>query len=97
MILDLPKSALRVLDSLSRAGPMSPKDISEQADLAPRTVSFALRRLLGKKLLKKVPNFEDMRQPLYIVNTEMIRDAFSERNASPLIRMLTIMDWKKTA
>jgi len=73
MSLNLPKSALLVLEGLTVSGPMSPKDISEKTKLAPRTVSFALRRLLGWRLCRKVPNLSDMRQPLYLANQEMAR------------------------
>jgi len=71
---NLPKSALIVLEGLTVSGPMSPKDISEKTKLAPRTVSFALRRLLGWSLCRKVPNLRDMRQPLYLANREMARN-----------------------
>lgn len=65
MSIELPRSAIIVLDRLTTEGPMTPKDISSQVDLAPRTVSFALRKLIGQKLCKKIPNLTDMRQPLY--------------------------------
>jgi DNA-binding transcriptional regulator GbsR (MarR family) len=74
MSSNLPKSALIVLKGLTVSGPMSPKDISEKTKLAPRTVSFALRRLLGWRLCRKVPNLSDMRQPLYLANQEMARN-----------------------
>jgi DNA-binding MarR family transcriptional regulator len=65
MSIELPRSAIIVLDRLTTEGPMTPKDISSRVDLAPRTVSFALRKLMGQKLCKKIPNLTDMRQPLY--------------------------------
>jgi DNA-binding MarR family transcriptional regulator len=68
--LDLPRSAIIVLDRLSHEGPMTPKDISRKVSLAPRTVSFALRKLMRRNLCKKIPNLSDMRQPLYLVNKE---------------------------
>jgi DNA-binding MarR family transcriptional regulator len=49
---------------------MTPKDISRKVSLAPRTVSFALRKLMRRNLCKKIPNLSDMRQPLYLVNKE---------------------------
>ncbi|MDF1537876.1 MAG: hypothetical protein P1Q69_03130, partial [Candidatus Thorarchaeota archaeon] len=55
-------------------GPMTPKDISNRVDLAPRTVSFALRKLVGQNLCKKIPNLSDMRQPLYLANEDTARE-----------------------
>lgn len=53
---------------------MTPKDISVKVDLAPRTVSFALRKLIGLDLCKKVPNLQDMRQPLYLADMKQARE-----------------------
>ncbi len=67
---DLPRSAVIVLDRLTSEGPLTPKDLSNKVDLAPRTVSFALRKLMRQKLCKKIPNLRDMRQPLYLADAE---------------------------
>jgi DNA-binding MarR family transcriptional regulator len=74
MSADLPRSAIIILDHLSSAGPMSPKQIADSARLPSRTVSFALKKLMKQSLCKKVPNLLDMRQPLYHVNDERLRD-----------------------
>lgn len=74
MSLELPRSAIIVLDKLTHDGPMTPKDISTRVDLAPRTVSFALRKLMGQKLCRKIPNLQDMRQPLYLANAEKAKE-----------------------
>ncbi len=74
MSLELPRSAIIVLDKLQHEGPMTPKDISDKVDLAPRTVSFALRKLMGQKLCRKIPNLQDMRQPLYLADLERTRE-----------------------
>ncbi len=71
---ELPRSAIIVLDRLTNDGPMTPKDISNMVDLAPRTVSFALRKLIGQNLCKKIPNLRDMRQPLYLANDEKAQE-----------------------
>ena len=71
---ELPRSAIIVLDRLTNDGPMTPKDISSRVDLAPRTVSFALRKLIGQKLCKKIPNLRDMRQPLYLADNEKAQE-----------------------
>ncbi len=70
MSIELPRSAIIVLDRLTSEGPLTPKAISSRVDLAPRTVSFALRKLMGQKLCKKIPNLTDMRQPLYAADME---------------------------
>ena len=74
MELNLSRSAIVVLDRLSHDGPMTPKDISRKVSLAPRTVSFALRKLLRQNLCRKIPNLNDMRQPLYLVNKEKAQE-----------------------
>lgn len=80
MSLELPKSAIVVLDKLSKEGPMTPKDISKEVDLAPRTVSFALRKLMGRKLCRKIPNLQDMRQPLYLADTDRAKEIRTKFN-----------------
>ncbi|MHA1934637.1 MAG: MarR family transcriptional regulator [Candidatus Thorarchaeota archaeon] len=68
--IELPRSAIIVLDRLTNDGPLTPKDISTKVNLAPRTVSFALRKLMGQDLCRKIPNLSDMRQPLYLADSE---------------------------
>ncbi|MFW9910697.1 MAG: MarR family transcriptional regulator [Candidatus Thorarchaeota archaeon] len=70
----LPRSAIIILDHLKVDGPMSPKQLSTKANLPPRTVSFALRKLVKAELCRKVPNLVDMRQPTYHLNDERIKD-----------------------
>ncbi|NWF96247.1 MAG: winged helix-turn-helix transcriptional regulator [Candidatus Thorarchaeota archaeon] len=72
--LDLPRSAILVLSRLSSEGPLTPKDLSARVDLAPRTVSFALRKLMGQHLCRKIPNLHDMRQPLYSIDPERFNE-----------------------
>jgi DNA-binding MarR family transcriptional regulator len=86
-----PKSALMILGALANDGPMCPIEISEKLNMAPRTVSFALRQLLKRQLLRRVPNLLDMRRPMYHVNMEQARDlllkyrdAAFKTNPSPL-------------
>ena len=76
MSMKLPYSALLVLDVLSHHGPMPPRDISLRANVPPRTVSFALRQLRKFDLCKRVPNLQDMRQPLYVVDPSKARAVF---------------------
>jgi len=74
MSIELPNSAMIVLNRLSTEGPMTPKALLEKVDLAPRTISFALRTLVREQIITKTPNFADMRQPIYHVNMEKVRE-----------------------
>ena len=74
MSLELPHSALLVLGSLATEGPMTPKTIIEKVGLAPRTISFALRTLVREKVIHKTPNLADMRQPIYHIDMERVKE-----------------------
>ncbi|MFW9769714.1 MAG: winged helix-turn-helix domain-containing protein [Candidatus Thorarchaeota archaeon] len=74
MTIELPNSALIILNSLTSEGPMTPKTLIEKVDLAPRTISFALRTLVREQIITKTPNFADMRQPIYHVNMDKVRE-----------------------
>ncbi|MHA1785751.1 MAG: ArsR family transcriptional regulator [Candidatus Helarchaeota archaeon] len=50
-----------------KEGPFTPKEILLRTNLSPRTLRYALKKLLGLKLIKKYPNFEDLRQNYYIL------------------------------
>lgn len=71
-IASLPRSAIVVLARLEREGPLTPRELIDRSDLAPRTVSHALKRLRTHKLCKRCPNLEDMRQPLYFADKDRI-------------------------
>ncbi|MFW9805965.1 MAG: MarR family transcriptional regulator [Candidatus Thorarchaeota archaeon] len=75
---DLPKSALIVLDHLTKNGPMAPRDLSKKSKMPLRTVTFALKKLVSQRLLRRVPNLLDMRKPLYHANIERIREVETE-------------------
>ncbi len=68
--MHLSRSTIMVLKELATAGPMTPKQLSKELNIAPRTVTYALQRLLKWKLCHRLPNLEDMRQPIYVVNPE---------------------------
>ncbi|MFW9835467.1 MAG: hypothetical protein ACFFEK_15810 [Candidatus Thorarchaeota archaeon] len=74
MSLELPNSALLVLGRLATDGPMTPKTLIEKVGLAPRTISFALRTLVRERIIRKTPNLFDMRQPIYHVNMERVKE-----------------------
>lgn len=75
-VLGLPRSALIVLSSLVKNGPMCPKDLCADIGLAPRTVSFALRKLMHSNLLRRIPNLGDMRKSLYVADEIRIKELF---------------------
>jgi DNA-binding MarR family transcriptional regulator len=84
MSMELPMSALIVLDFLTKKGPHSPKVISKKANLPLRTVSFALRHLRKGQLCRRIPNLSDMRQPLYIADNERARAVFLRYGKVPV-------------
>jgi DNA-binding MarR family transcriptional regulator len=61
----IPPSAKRVLTLIGNS-PLTAKSILKESQLAPRTVRYALKKLLEANMIQKVPNLEDMRQYLYI-------------------------------
>ena len=92
-----PKSAMAILGTLVKHGPMCPMEICETLDMAPRTVSFALRKLLGKKLLRKIPNLNDMRRPMYHVNMEAAKDLLQKYNDAVLRAHPSPLAWRQKA
>ena len=77
-VLGLPRSALIVLSSLVKNGPMCPKDLCTDIGIAPRTVSFALRKLMHSNLLRRIPNLGDMRKSLYVADEVRIKELFMQ-------------------
>ncbi|MGY5872845.1 MAG: hypothetical protein RTV72_11410 [Candidatus Thorarchaeota archaeon] len=73
----LPKSALVVLQFLTKRGPLPPRAISEQAKVPLRTVTFALDRLIDTEICQKIPNLGDMRLTLYSVNLDKAQAVFT--------------------
>ena len=73
-IPSLPMSALVVLYQLARNGPMTPKQLRKNVKLSPRTVTNALKRLTDTHLCKRVANLYDMRQPLYHIDPDKVRE-----------------------
>lgn len=56
---------LSILRSNGKDG-VTPKQLLDEVSFAPRTVRYALRRLLKKKLIKRYPCLQDMRQHIYV-------------------------------
>jgi hypothetical protein len=81
MISEFPRSTLLVIDALKSNGPMAPRDISKTAKIPLRTVTFALKKLLSWKVCRRIPNLNDMRRPLYVVDQENLRAVFMRYGA----------------
>ncbi|MDF1540041.1 MAG: MarR family transcriptional regulator [Candidatus Thorarchaeota archaeon] len=66
--MKLTKSQMIVLDILRSSGKdgVTPKQLLDKVSFAPRTVRYALRKLLKKQLIKRVPCLSDMRQWVYV-------------------------------
>ncbi len=66
--IKLTKSQMIVLDILRSSGKngVTPKQLLDKVSFAPRTVRYALRKLLKKRLIKRVPCLQDMRQWIYV-------------------------------
>ncbi|MFW9926781.1 MAG: MarR family transcriptional regulator [Candidatus Thorarchaeota archaeon] len=64
----LTKSQSIVLSILKKNGKdgITPKQLLDKVSFAPRTVRYALRKLLKKQLIKRYPCLQDMRQWIYI-------------------------------
>ncbi|MFW9917054.1 MAG: MarR family transcriptional regulator [Candidatus Thorarchaeota archaeon] len=67
-IASLPPSSRAVLEVLMFSGGMTPKDIMKSVRIAPRTVRAALKELLTRNLIHKIPYLQDMRHVVYQVN-----------------------------
>ena len=73
----LPKSALVILQFLTKRGPLPPRVISKESKVPLRTVTFALDRLVDKEICHRVPNLQDMRLTLYSVDHEKAQAVFN--------------------
>jgi DNA-binding MarR family transcriptional regulator len=64
----LTKSQMIVLSVLRETGKdgVTPKQLIDHVSFAPRTVRYALRKLLKRRLIRRYPCLEDMRQWIYI-------------------------------
>ncbi len=65
--MKLTKSQMIVLGILRKSGRdgVTPKQLLDKVSFAPRTVRYALRKLLKKNLIRRVPCLQDMRQYIY--------------------------------
>ncbi|WOF16242.1 winged helix-turn-helix transcriptional regulator [Methanoplanus sp. FWC-SCC4] len=61
----LPPSARAVLELLEDGKPRTFKDMTNEAEIAPRTIRYALKRLKENGMIIEKFNFRDARQVLY--------------------------------
>ena len=66
-ILKLSPSIQQIYYILKEQGRQTPKEILSKTSYAPRTLRYALKKLLELNLIKKIPNFEDLRQNYYML------------------------------
>jgi DNA-binding MarR family transcriptional regulator len=65
-----PPSASKIINVIESNGPMTSKDIVENTNLAPRTVRYALKRLVAEGVVARVPNLTDLRQTLFMLHVD---------------------------
>jgi DNA-binding MarR family transcriptional regulator len=93
----IPRSTFAILNTLICEGPMCPNELSTRLDMAPRTVSFALRKLLSEKILRRIPNLIDMRRPKYHVNLEQAKHLLERYHDTPYLSHISPLAWRKMA
>jgi len=67
-LYNAPPSVKYIYRLLELIGPMSRTEIEEESLLPPRTVGYALRILLDKRLITKAKNAKDKRKIIYKIN-----------------------------
>ncbi|MFW9934018.1 MAG: MarR family transcriptional regulator [Promethearchaeota archaeon] len=65
-----PPSASKIIHVIESNGPMTSKDIVKNTNLAPRTVRYALKRLVAEGVVARVPNLTDLRQTLFMLHVD---------------------------
>ncbi|MFX0168704.1 MAG: MarR family transcriptional regulator [Candidatus Hodarchaeota archaeon] len=65
-----PPSASKIIRVIKNQGPLTSKEIVQNTQLAPRTVRYALKRLVAEGVVARVPNLTDLRQTLFMLHIE---------------------------
>ncbi len=63
-------SAQKIVHTIKSKGPMTSKDLVSSTKLAPRTVRYALKRLVAQGVVARVPNLSDLRQTVFMLHIE---------------------------
>lgn len=75
----LPPSSQRVLTLLKDGEPRTFKQVTQEIEISPRTVRYAIKKLKENELIIEKFNFRDARQVLYqtkdIINSEEAQKA----------------------
>jgi DNA-binding MarR family transcriptional regulator len=79
--LNLSKSAIKVLELLESEDNIGVREITVKLNVSTRTVHYALKNLLSKRVIHKIPNLQDLRQSKYIVNKSNL-DKLYDHNKS---------------
>jgi hypothetical protein len=70
----LANSSIIVARDLEMNGPGIPKDLAKRMHMQPRTLSHAIMKLHRLKIVKKIPNLQDMRCPIYAIDESVWKD-----------------------
>ena len=65
-----PPSASKIVRVIQVLGPLTSKEIVDTTQLAPRTVRYALKRLVAEGVIARIPNLNDLRQTLFMMHFE---------------------------
>jgi DNA-binding MarR family transcriptional regulator len=65
---NLPKSAQEVYLLLCDNGALKPREIGLYTSLSNRTIRYALKILVDKHVIRRVPDLHDLRSHFYAVN-----------------------------
>jgi DNA-binding MarR family transcriptional regulator len=68
----LPKSAQIIFLKLVENGPQKSRELSENTALSPRTVRYGLEILRAQELVKRIPDFNDLRSHYYGIQTAIM-------------------------
>ena len=75
--IHLPPSAVAVYNLLKDGQPRTFKEISKTAEIAPRTIRYALKKLKDNGLIIEKFNFHDARQIIYQIRETIVSEDIS--------------------
>ncbi|WP_052668534.1 MarR family transcriptional regulator [Nitriliruptor alkaliphilus] len=75
--LGLSATQEKMLDLVSRLGPLTPRQLAEASGLAPASVTGVLDALGARGFIRRVPNPDDRRSVLIELETDRVMEAFT--------------------
>lgn len=63
---ELSESAMKINEYLKVNGQKTQKELIEELNIKPKTVRYAVRRLMDRKMIKSFPNLMDVRSVFYV-------------------------------